>query len=149
MNLFNKELVSVSVRSLILRLILGIIFFAHGAQKLLGWFNGKGLEKTLEGFQNNLGIPSVLGYMAIFSEFFGGIFLFLGFLIKPSSLLIAITMSVAVFHAKAGKGFFNPDGFEFPLTLLIIAIVVFLSPTDKYSIDNQLQKFFYNIKDKS
>jgi putative oxidoreductase len=110
---------------LILRVTLGIIFFAHGAQKLLGWFGGKGLFSTLVGF-NEMGIPTVFGYLAIFAEFLGGLGLIFGVLTWFSALGIAITMLVAMLKVHWKGGFFAPAGIEYNLALLAMALCVML-----------------------
>jgi putative oxidoreductase len=55
----------------IARIVLGTALFAHGAQKLLGWFGGHGFSATVRTFRDQLGIPAALAYLAIASEFFG------------------------------------------------------------------------------
>ncbi len=137
-DLLLKELLNQSFQILLLRIILGIVMFAHGAKKLPGWFGGSGFNATLDSFQNNLGIPPILGFLAIITEFFGGIFLTLGLLTRVSAAATAVTMGVAVFVAHWDNGFFLPRGIEFALTLLIIAIVLFISGPGKFSLDEKL-----------
>lgn len=110
---------------LILRVALGIIFFAHGAQKLLGWFGGKGLFATLIGF-NDMGIPTIFGYLAIFAEFFGGLGVLFGVLSRLSALGIAITMLVAMLKVHIKGGFFAPTGIEYNLALLAMALCIMI-----------------------
>lgn len=138
-DLFLKQYFSSSFQILLLRLILGAVVFAHGAKKLPGWFGGSGFNATLNSFEENLGIPPILGFLAIISEFFGGMFLALGLLTRISALAIGITMAVAVFSVHWADGFFLPRGIEFALTLMIISIVIFFSGPGKFSLD---QKFF-------
>lgn len=142
MKFLNKSFGDHSIRILLLRVILGVIMFAHGSQKLLGWFGGRGLEATIAGWGDKLEIPPFLGYLAIFAEFFGGFFLVIGLLTRLSAVGTAITMAVAVFAVHWSGGFFMPKGIEFALTLLIISIVIFLSGPGKYSLDEK----FFNIK---
>ena len=64
----------------ILRVVLGIVFFAHGAQKMLGWFGGYGFSGTMGFFTKTMGIPAPLAFLAICAQFFGGLGLILGLL---------------------------------------------------------------------
>ena len=141
MSLLTKSFTNSSVGLLLLRLLLGVVFFAHGAQKVLGWFGGYGLSPTVQFFEQTWGIPPFLTYLAAFTEFLGGIALVLGFLSRIFSLGLVIKMLVAIFLAHPPtKGFFSPGGFEFPLALLIIALTVFLLGSGNYSIDDKLFK---------
>jgi putative oxidoreductase len=114
----------------ILRLSVGAVFIAHGAQKLFGAFGGpglKGFSETLGG----LGIrPAMVWAVAVaLVEFVGGIFLVLGFLTRVSAGLIAVVMAVALLGVHLKKGFFLPGGFEYVLILLAAAIALaFLGP---------------------
>jgi len=137
MKLLISKFVSSSFIILILRFWLGIVFIGHGSQKLLGWFGGRGFSLTLENWETNRGIPYLLGVVAIFAEFFGGIGLITGFLTRLWALGIISVMAVAV-SMQLSSGFFNPSGFEFPLTLLMIALMIFLYGPGRFSIDNQV-----------
>lgn len=134
-----RPLINPSVVILLLRIMLGVVFFAHGAQKVLGWFGGKGLTATVGMFQS-MQIPAALAYIEAFAEFLGGIFILLGLLTRISSAGIAIAMAVAVLRVHLPNGFFNPAGYEYPLTLLVIAVVIFLYGGGKYSLDNIWQR---------
>jgi putative oxidoreductase len=123
---------------LLLRLILGTIFFAHGAQKVLGWFGGNGLELTANYFEQNLGIPTFLTYIASFTELLGGLGLLFGILTKISAAGIGIVMLAAILKVHLPNGFFMPGGFEFALTLFLIALVVLLRGPGTISIDSKL-----------
>src|SRR3990172_3275968 len=93
--LLYRSWIDGSMFVLLMRLVLGVVFFAHGAQKLLGWFGGYGMEGTL-GFLHSLGVPAFFGYSAIFAEFFGALLLLAGLLTRPAALAIGITMMVAI-----------------------------------------------------
>src|SRR6266446_4442787 len=95
-----------STATAILRLVLGIVFFAHGAQKLLGWFGGPGFSGTMGLFTGYLHIPAPLAYLAIAAEFFGGLGLILGFLTRIAAFGIAVNMVVAVAMVHSRFGFF-------------------------------------------
>src|SRR5438309_9671551 len=80
----------------LLRLALGAVFFAQGAQKVLGWFGGYGFRGTLGFFTQQMHIPAVLAVLAIAAEFLGGIGLVVGLLGRVAAFGIAINMAVAV-----------------------------------------------------
>lgn len=112
---------------LILRLALGIVFFAHGAQKLLGWFGGYGWEGTIGFFNQALGISAPLAGLAILTEFFGGIAIILGLLTRPAALGLAVTMLVAAFKVQLANSFFldlkgPADGIEYAFVLFLVAL---------------------------
>ena len=120
-----------------LRLGAGAIFFAHGAQKLFAWFGGYGLEGT-GGWMESVGItPGILmAMMAGSAEFFGGIFLMLGFFVRPTSIVLAITMLVAIFSVHINNGLFmSNNGYEFALALLIISISLVFRGAGSLSLD--------------
>ncbi len=125
-----------STGALLIRLILGSVMFAHGAQKVLGWWGGKGMDATLAGMGQKF--PEILVYAASFSELIGGALLIIGLLTRPSALFVAVTMFVASAQHLSGGFFASNKGMEFPLTLAVMALaVVFLGP-GKYSIDSML-----------
>ncbi|MDN3668387.1 DoxX family protein [Echinicola jeungdonensis] len=137
--IFNQSiLLNLSTLALIFRLALGVIFFAHGAQKVLGWYGGFGLEGTVGWMNGELGIPVFLAYISCFVEFLGGIFLILGFLTRVWAGALAINMLVAILIVHSG--FFNPDGIEFPFAVMVLAIGSFLAGPGKLSIDANLGK---------
>lgn len=88
------------------RLILGIVFFAHGAQKMLGWFGGYGFNGTMGFFMQKMGIPAPLAFLAICAEFFGSLGLIFGLLTRVAALGIATTMTVAIFMVHLQNGLF-------------------------------------------
>src|SRR4051812_28908058 len=79
----------------VLRVVLGIVFFAHGAQKMLGWFGGAGFSGTMAGFTNGH-IPAAFAFLAIAAEFFGSIGLIFGVLTRVAAFGIAVNMLVAI-----------------------------------------------------
>jgi putative oxidoreductase len=89
----------------ILRLTLGIVFFAHGAQKMLGWFGGNGYSATMGYFTQGMGIPAPFAFLAIAAEFFGGLGLIAGLLTRVAALGILSVMAVAILavHARFGS----------------------------------------------
>ncbi len=115
----------------ILRLVLGVVFFAHGAQKMLGWFGGYGFSATMGFFTGLLHIPAPLAFLAIAAEFFGGLGLILGLLTRIAAFGIGINMIVAIVTVHGAFGFFmnwtgaqKGEGFEYHL--LVLAMAVFL-----------------------
>lgn len=137
--IFTKNiLIGHSFVALILRLILGLVFFAHGAQKVLGWYDGGGLDGTA-GFMNSLGIPTALAYVSSFWEFLGGICLILGFLTRIWSAGLVINMLVAILLVHSGF-FVSNGGIEFALTLLVVSVAVTLLGAGKYSVDDSIGK---------
>src|SRR6266550_4436127 len=94
------------IATTILRLALGVIFFAHGAQKMLGWFGGYGFTGTMGFLTGAMHIPAPLAFLAIAAEFFGGLGLMLGFLTRIAAFGIAATMVVAIGMVHSTFGFF-------------------------------------------
>ncbi|SRR5579883_515796 len=119
---------------LLLRLALGVVFFAHGAQKVLGLFGGKGLGTTVSMMSGTFG--PVLPYLTAFTEFLGGIFMIFGLLTRFWGIGLTINMLVAVIAVHAKNGFFAPTGFEFPLSLLFIALAITIAGPGRFSLDH-------------
>ncbi len=130
-----------SAAPLALRLGLGTVFFAHGAQKLFGWWGGYGFENTAQFFESKLGLsPGHLhAALAGGGEFFGGILLVLGLLTRFAAAQAAVIMGVAIWTVHRSS-FFAPDGMEYPLTLLLVAVALVLTGGGALSIDAHLAK---------
>lgn len=131
-----------------LRLVLGVVFFAHGAQKVLGWFGGYGLSATMGAFTHQMGIPAVFAALAIAAEFLGGIGLMAGLLSRVAALGIAINMMVAVVLVHAQNGFFmnwygnqKGEGFEYHLLAIVLAVAVLVKGAGAFSLDRVLYGF--------
>lgn len=128
-----------------LRAALGIIFFAHGSQKVLGWFGGHGLLATITSFSQHLGIPPFLTVLASFTEFLGGIAIFLGVCTRIAGLGISIVMLVAIFKVHISNGFFinwfcQPNmghGIEYNVALLAMALFFIIYGAGALSIDSR------------
>lgn len=88
----------------IARIVLGLIFFAHGAQKMLGWYGGPGLAKSMRTFTEHLHLPSVLAFLVIAGEFFSGIGLIFGLFSRIAALIIALMMvgAIGTVHFRYG-----------------------------------------------
>lgn len=132
--------------ALALRVPVGIIFLAHGAQKLFGSFGGYGLEGTGQ-WMASIGLEPgyLMALLAGAGEFFGGLFILLGLLTRPSAVVLALTMVVAIFAVHFQNGFFMSNGgYEFALALLAASVSLVFSGAGKASIDelitNKLNK---------
>ena len=131
-----------SLTGLALRIPAGVIFAAHGAQKLFGSFGGYGLEGTGQ-WMASIGLePGYLMALASGSvEFFGGLALLLGLLTRPSALLLAITMLVAIITVHLPNGLFlSNNGYEFGLALLAITVALAFNGGGKLSLDRKLSE---------
>jgi putative oxidoreductase len=127
-----------SLSALPLRLIAGLLFTAHGAQKLFAWFGGYGLEGTGQ-WMESIGLTPgyLMALTAGSAEFFGGLLLLIGFLTRPTSFVLAITMIVAIFSVHIDNGLFmTTNGYEFALALLAISTSLIFSGAGKLSLDN-------------
>lgn len=128
--------------TLALRIPIGIIFMAHGAQKLFGWFGGYGLEGT-GGWMESIGLAPgfIMALMAGSAEFFGGLFILLGLLTRPAALALSFTMVVAIFSVHFTNGLFmSNNGYEFGLALLAACVSLAFSGAGKLAVDNVLIK---------
>jgi putative oxidoreductase len=128
----------------VVRLVLGVVFFAHGAQKMLGWFGGYGFSGTMGFFEHN-GIPAVFAFLAISAEFFGGIGLLLGLLSRVAAFGITCNMLVAIatLHHRFGlfmnwTGQQKGEGFEFHLLVLAITFLIMVRGAGALSLDRLL-----------
>lgn len=126
-----------SVSSLVLRVPVGIILTAHGAQKLFAWFGGYGLEGTGQ-WMESIGLAPgfLMALLAGSAEFFGGLALILGALTRPAALVSAFTMLVAIFSVHASNGLFmSNNGYEFALALLAATAALTIQGGGKFSVD--------------
>ena len=132
---------------LVVRLALGIVMFAHGAQKVFGWFGGHGLKATIQAFQQYLKIPPAATVLAAFVECFGGLALIVGFLARPAALGIIGVMVVAVATVHWKNGFFlatqpgQSNGWEYNFALAAMAVAVLIGGAGALSIDFLLRPY--------
>ncbi len=129
------------IDTLPLRLGAGVIFAAHGAQKLFGWFGGYGLEAT-GNWMASIGIEPglVMAALAGSAEFFGGLLLIAGLLVRPAALVLAFTMLVAIVSVHLPNGLFmSNNGYEFGLALLVISVALVFRGAGSFSADRVLQ----------
>jgi putative oxidoreductase len=131
----------------VLRLFLGVVFFAHGAQKALGWFGGYGFSGTMGFFTHQMGIPAPLAALAIAAEFLGGIGLLLGFLGRIAAFGSACNMVIAVVMVHQHFGFFanwtgqqKGEGIEYHILAIAIALAVMIKGSGALSVDRALSK---------
>jgi putative oxidoreductase len=129
----------------VLRLVLGVIFFAHGAQKMLGWFGGYGFSGTMGFFTGMLHIPALFAFLAIAAEFFGGLGLILGFLTRVAAFGIFCNMIVAVAMVHGQFGFFmnwtgaqKGEGYEYHLLALATTAFLMIRGAGAASVDRLL-----------
>jgi putative oxidoreductase len=130
----------------ILRLTLGTVFFAHGAQKMLGWWGGRGFSATMSGFEHT-GIPAVFAFLAIVAEFFGAIGLILGLLGRVAAFVLACVMVVAIAKVHAVNGLFmnwggqqKGEGFEYHVLVLAITVAIMIAGSGAWSVDRVLSR---------
>ncbi|HGM5581264.1 TPA: DoxX family protein [Pseudomonas putida] len=126
----------------IIRILVGLIFMAHGSQKLFGLFGGYGLEGTGQ-WMESIGLAP--GYlMALLSgsaEFFGGLALVLGLLARPAALALSVTLVVAIFSVHIGNGLFmSNNGYEFALALLGGTLAVLVEGAGRLSLDRLIAR---------
>ncbi len=131
----------------IARLILGIVFFMHGAQKVLGWFGGYGYSGTMHAFTHMMHIPAPLAWLAIMAEFLGGLGLIVGLLTRIAALSIGIEMLVAIFliHGRNGlfmnwSGMQKGEGYEYHLLVLALCLLLMVKGAGAASIDRLIAR---------
>ena len=131
--------------TVILRAAVGIVFFAHGAQKMLGWFGGYGFNGTMGYFTGMMHIPALFAFLAIYAEFFGGLGLMFGLLTRVAAFGIAMNMLVAVFIVHRHFGFFanwsgaqKGEGYEYHLLVLAMCAFLLIRGAGAFSIDRKL-----------
>jgi putative oxidoreductase len=134
-----------STATAILRLVLGVVFFAHGAQKMLGWFGGFGFPGTMGFFTGTMHIPAPFAFLAIAAEFFGGLGLILGFLTRIAAFGIAANMVVAIATVHSAFGFFmnwngtqKGEGFEYHLLVLAMTVFLMIRGAGAFSVDRAI-----------
>jgi putative oxidoreductase len=130
----------------ILRVMLGVVMFSHGAQKLLGWFGGRGFEATVRGFTGgHLHIPELLAVLVVVTESFGSLALVAGFFTRLAALAVAVDMTVAIILVHAKIGFFMNwsgkaagEGFEYHLLIIAMALALVIKGGGLWSVDGAI-----------
>jgi putative oxidoreductase len=133
------------IATTILRLALGVIFFAHGAQKMLGWFGGYGFSGTMGFFTGVLHIPAIFAFLAIAAEFFGGLGLIFGLFTRVAAFgpLCNMIVAVAMVHSHFGfwmnwTGTQKGEGFEYHLLLIAASAFLMIRGAGAASVDRLL-----------
>ena len=128
----------------VLRIALGVVFFAHGAQLALGWFGGPGFKAAVESFKN-MGMPSLIAALAILAQFLGGLGLLAGFLTRIAAFGIFAVMLGAIFLVHTKVGFFmnwygqqKGEGFEYHLLAIAMAIALMIAGAGNLSLDKMI-----------
>lgn len=133
-----------SVATFLVRVALGAVFFPHGAQKVLGWYGGYGLQGTLGAFTEKMGIPLGLALLAIAAEFLGSIALLFGVFTRVAALGIAVVMAVAMtMHWQYGFfmnwfGAQKGEGIEFHILALAMAVFLVIRGGGALSVDGAI-----------
>jgi putative oxidoreductase len=125
------------------RIVLGVVMFAHGAQKLLGWYGGPGFENTLQTLTNYVKLPKILAVLVILTEFFGGLGLIVGFFSRLAAVGILAVMLGSIVTVHYAYGLFmnwagekKGHGFEYHLLAIALALVVIIKGGGAFSIDH-------------
>ncbi|MBC8288583.1 MAG: DoxX family protein [Nitrospinae bacterium] len=136
--------------NLIIRVILGLVIFPHGAQKLFGWFVGYGLEGTLGFFTNRLGVPMIVAILVILGESLGALGLIIGFLTRFCAAGVLIIMAGAIAMSHGANGFFmnwsgkqGGEGFEYHLLAIALCLPLLISGGGLFSADGIIAKRFF------
>jgi putative oxidoreductase len=144
-----ETLVSTKADSVVamVRIVLGLIFFAHGAQKLLGWYGGPGFTRSMRSLTEQLRLPAPLAFLVICGEFFGGIGLVVGLFSRLAALGIALMMAGAVATVHFRYGLFldwfgnkKGHGYEYHLLAIALALVVIVKGAGAFSVDRAIYK---------
>lgn len=131
----------------ILRILLGLVLFAHGSQKLLGWFGGYGFNGTMDFFTETMGLPWIIGLLVIIIEFFGSISLMFGFATRLWSGSMVILFIGILYSSHIQHGFFmnwfgnqKGEGYEFFLLAIAISASLIITGGGKYAVDGLLAR---------
>jgi len=134
------------VAALVMRLTLALVFFPHGAQKVLGWFGGGGATATIQGF-SKMGLPPAITVLVLAAEFGGSLLLLVGFLTRLAALGIGCVMAAATLMVHSKVGFFmnwagmqKGEGFEYHLLALGLCIAVLIKGAGALSVDRALSR---------
>jgi putative oxidoreductase len=126
----------------LLRVVVGLTFMAHGAQKLFGWFGGHGLAGVGQ-WMESIGLAPgyLMALLAGRGEFFGGLALVVGLLVRPAAAVLAVVALVAMFSVHWVNGFFiTNNGYEYALALLAVSVALLIDGAGKLSLDERLSR---------
>jgi putative oxidoreductase len=135
------------VTTLVIRVMLGVVFFPHGMQKLLGWFGGYGFTGTMGFFTGQLHVPALFAFLAIMAEGLGSLGLITGLMTRVAAFGIGVNMVVAVYMLHWQNGFFmnwfgnqKGEGFEFHLLVIAMAVALMIKGGGALSVDRALSE---------
>ena len=135
------------------RIVLGIIFFGHGAQKMLGWYGGPGLASSMRAFTEHLHLPPTLAFLVIAGELFSGVGLIVGLFSRIAALVVALTMvgAIATVHFRFGlflnwSGTQEGHGIEYHLLTIVLALVVVTQGAGAFSLDLLLHEHISGLE---
>ena len=132
-----------------IRITLGVVFFAHGAQKVFGWFGGAGLTGTLRMMHDHLHLPIPVAFLVVMSEFLGGAGLIVGLLSRVAAVGICVTMLSAIVMVHGRNGLFmnwlgdrKGHGIEYHLLAIALAVAIVVRGSGAASLD----RLFYILQ---
>ena len=136
---------------LFIRLILAIVIFPHGAQKLLGWFGGYGFEGTMGFLTGAVHLPWILALLVILIEFFGALFLVVGFATRLAALGMFVNFIGIIYTSHLKNGFFMNwsntagagQGYEYHLLVIGMSLALLIAGGGKASIDSLISNKQY------
>ncbi|TKB69313.1 MAG: DoxX family protein [Nitrospira sp.] len=133
---------------LILRVGLGVVLFAHGAQKLFGWFGGNGFDGTMGFFTQNMGLPWLVAFLVIIGESFGSLGLIAGFFTRFTAASFIVIMIGAIATVHWPQGFFmnwvgqqQGEGFEYHLLVIAMSAALVLVGGGKWALDGVIARW--------
>ena len=133
---------------LILRVVLGGVIFAHGAQKLLGWYGGFGFEGTMGFFTQKMGLPWLVAFLVIIGESIGSLALIAGLLTRFTAASFIVIMLGAIMTVHLPQGFFmnwfgqqTGDGCEFHLLVIGMSLALLVVGGGKWSLDSVIARW--------
>ena len=131
----------------VIRVILGVVFFAHGAQKMLGWFGGAGLKETLRTMREYLHLPAPLAFLVVTAGFLGGMGLIVGLLSRVAAVGVCVTVFAAIVMVHWRHGLFmdwfgdrKAHGFEYHPLAIALALAIVVRGAGAASLDRLLSK---------
>jgi len=131
--------------SLVLRVVLGVVMFPHGAQKLFGWFGGYGFSGTMGAFTGQMHIPAVVAFLVIMAESVGAVMLVVGAVTRFAAFGIACVMVGAIWLVHLPNGFFMNwsgkqagEGYEYHLLMLAMSVALMIAGGGKWSVDRAI-----------
>ena len=133
---------------LILRVGLGAVIFAHGAQKLLGWFGGNGFDGTMGFFTQNMGLPWLVAFLVIIGESLGSLGLIAGFFTRFTAASFLVIMIGAIATVHWPQGFFmnwfgqqQGEGYEFHLLVIAMSAALVIAGGGKWALDGLIARW--------